>query len=251
MLLAWRAFGDPAEALDSFPPRVRRSSTKSRATAPMLLQEISDAYDPVLAALPALRQEAESLTVEGFKKWQANRDPIHPAWGALVAEADVVSSLDAKLKSLPRGDATKKQLQADFKTANSKLAVSLKMKKAGAKARLKLLKAQIKALEKLEQERDERVAEVNRRAERETAEVQGAIADLQRICSDPDEARRYFVMAESPEVKENEFNLNLPRYVDTFDPEEEIELAATLSELQQSEEATAAASGKLKTLVDV
>ena len=82
------------------------------------------------------------------------------------------------------------------------------------------MKGQIKALEKLESERDERIAEVNRRAERETAEVQEAIADLQRICADPDEARRYFVVAEKDEIEENEFNLNLPRYVDTFEPEE-------------------------------
>jgi type I restriction enzyme M protein len=30
---------------------------------------------------------------------------------------------------------------------------------------------------------------------------------------------------------ENEFNLNLPRYVDTFEPEEEIRLDAALKEL--------------------
>src|SRR5205823_1417522 len=108
-----------------------------------------------------------SLSVEGFKKWQANRDPTHPTWGALVADADIVAEQDAKVKSLPRGDATKKQVQAELKTAKSKLAASLKRKKDDAKARLKLVKAQVKALEKLEKERDERIIEINRRADRE------------------------------------------------------------------------------------
>jgi type I restriction enzyme M protein len=79
------------------------------------------------------------------------------------------------------------------------------------------VKAQIKALEKVEKERDERVAEINRSAERETAEVQEAIIDLQRICTDPEETSRYFLVAEKDEIEENEFNLNLPRYINTWE----------------------------------
>ncbi len=32
------------------------------------------------------------------------------------------------------------------------------------------------------------------------------------------------------EIEENEFNLNLPRYVDTFEPEEEIDLKTAITE---------------------
>lgn len=35
------------------------------------------------------------------------------------------------------------------------------------------------------------------------------------------------------EVKENDYNLNIPRYVDTFEEEEPINLEATVKELQQ------------------
>lgn len=65
---------------------------------------------------------------------------------------------------------------------------------------------------------------MNEHAEREIAHIHEAAADLLRICTDPEEAARYFTVAETPEVEENEFNLNLPRYVDTFEPEEEIPL---------------------------
>ena len=174
-----------------------------------------------LAAIPVLRDEAESLSADGFKAWQEKRDASHPVWGKLADP-----TLDkAVLKTLT------------------------KEAKDEAKARLRIVKAQIKTLEKLEKERDERIAEINRRADRETAEVQEAITDLQRICADPDEVRRYFVVAEKSEVEENEFNLNLPRYVDTFEPEEEIELGAALKELASAEEAAASIRLKFKTLL--
>ena len=167
------------------------------------------------------REEAESLSPDGFKAWQEKSDAAHPFWGKLVNP-----KLDkAALKTL------------------------IKETKDDAKARLKIVKAQIKALEKLEKERDERITEINRRADRETAEVQEAIIDLQRICADPDEARRYFVVAQKGAIEENEFNLNVPRYVDTFEPEEEIELGSALAQLDASEKAAKAAEAKLKSLL--
>ncbi|MGD0104062.1 MAG: class I SAM-dependent DNA methyltransferase [Rhodopila sp.] len=221
ILLPWRAFGDTARALVILPAEgqaILDEIARDRAHA---LQEISEAYDEIIAALPVLREEAESLSVEGFSAWKENRDATHPVWGKLA---------DEKLD--------KAALKAVTKTARD-----------DAKARLKTVKGQIKALEKLEKERSERVTEVNRRADRETAEVQEAISDLQRICTNPDEARRYFTVAEKLEIEENEFNLNLPRYIDTFEPEEEIELTTALKELVVSEKRGAEASEKLQTLL--
>jgi type I restriction enzyme M protein len=39
------------------------------------------------------------------------------------------------------------------------------------------------------------------------------------------------------EVEENEFNLNLPRYVDTAEPEEEIGIEDTVAALKEADEA--------------
>ena len=41
---------------------------------------------------------------------------------------------------------------------------------------------------------------------------------------------KYAYMASPDEVKENDFNLNIPRYVDTFEEEDEIDLEEVLSE---------------------
>lgn len=44
---------------------------------------------------------------------------------------------------------------------------------------------------------------------------------------------KYAYLASPEEIKENDYNLNIPRYVDTFEEEEEIDLAAVLKEREQ------------------
>jgi type I restriction enzyme M protein len=100
--------------------------------------------------------------------------------------------------------------------------------------RLKELKRQVRALEKLEAEAEEKKAAVRQHGEREIALVRENAADLAHICSDPIEARRYFVSADRAEIEENEFNLNLPRYVDTFEPEEKIAIDDAVAEYIQA-----------------
>lgn len=118
-------------------------------------------------------------------------------------------------------------------------------KKANAD-RLKVLKAVVKALTKLEAEAEEKRAAARQHAEREIALARETAADLARICSDPAEARRYFAVAERAEIEENEFNLNLPRYVDTFEPEEEIAIDEALVQLATTESARKEAMNKLR-----
>jgi type I restriction enzyme M protein len=49
------------------------------------------------------------------------------------------------------------------------------------------------------------------------------------------EVEKYAYPASFKEIEENEFNLNIPRYVDTFEPEPEIDIAATQKEIEQIE----------------
>ena len=46
---------------------------------------------------------------------------------------------------------------------------------------------------------------------------------------------KYSYLAAYAEIKENEFNLNIPRYVDTFEEEEEIDIAAVQGEIEKIE----------------
>jgi type I restriction enzyme M protein len=46
---------------------------------------------------------------------------------------------------------------------------------------------------------------------------------------------KYSYLASYAEIEENEFNLNIPRYVDTFEPEGEIDIAGVQQEIEQIE----------------
>jgi len=52
-------------------------------------------------------------------------------------------------------------------------------------------------------------------------------------------ADKYSHIATREEIRENDYNLNIPRYVDTFEPEPEIDLKAVTAEIKQLDQDTA------------
>ena len=63
--------------------------------------------------------------------------------------------------------------------------------------------------------------------------------DIQRIMdaySSKKEIEKFAHLATLDELKENEFNLNIPRYVDTFEEEEEIDINAVMAEYKRLDE---------------
>ena len=62
--------------------------------------------------------------------------------------------------------------------------------------------------------------------------------DIEKIVSayrDRSAEQKYSYVAQIEEVRENDFNLNIPRYVDTFEEEEAVDLAAVAKELKALE----------------
>ena len=57
---------------------------------------------------------------------------------------------------------------------------------------------------------------------------------------------KYADVASFDEIKENDFNLNIPRYVDTFEEEEEINIVAVQKEIDQLEGELVKVRGKMK-----
>ena len=57
---------------------------------------------------------------------------------------------------------------------------------------------------------------------------------------------KYSYLASLNELAENDYNLNIPRYVDTFEPEPEIDLAAVTAEIKQLDASTADIDAKIK-----
>ena len=44
---------------------------------------------------------------------------------------------------------------------------------------------------------------------------------------------KYAYVASLEEIKENDYNLNIPRYVDTFEEEEEVDIAETIRQIEE------------------
>jgi type I restriction enzyme M protein len=147
--------------------------------------------------------------------------------------SDIDAAYGSVLAPLPalREELTTRQQFAEKEPPKDKVEVKKyrEEKKANAE-RLKDLKRELKVAEKLEAEANEKRAVANQQAERQINLLRETAADLLRICGDEAEARRYFVVTERQEIEENEFNLNLPRYVDTFEPEPMIPLTDALRE---------------------
>ena len=59
------------------------------------------------------------------------------------------------------------------------------------------------------------------------------------------ELDKYSHLATPDEIKENEYNLNIPRYVDSFEPEEEIDVAALQKEIDRIEGELAEVRGRM------
>ena len=139
--------------------------------------------------------------------------------GRLMAEyqpqADRLAALDAELQ-----EAREKQRAVATKRDKAKTASTV----------TKLLKQRDKIAAKVS-ERDERIAEARRNAENDRADVSAVGEELVALYADPDELLTHARVVDMDEVEENEFNLNVPRYVDTFELEPRMDVDEVLRTL--------------------
>ncbi|MGL4945618.1 MAG: N-6 DNA methylase, partial [Fusobacteriaceae bacterium] len=57
------------------------------------------------------------------------------------------------------------------------------------------------------------------------------VEEILRVYEKREEVEKFSHLATMEEIKENDYNLNIPRYVDTFEEEEEIDLEAVANEI--------------------
>ena len=69
------------------------------------------------------------------------------------------------------------------------------------------------------------------------------------LYADPDELLKHARVVGLDEIEENEFNLNIPRYVDTFEPEPRVKVKDALKALREAEAAAKAAETDLSRLL--
>lgn len=98
-------------------------------------------------------------------------------------------------------------------------------------------------------ERDEKIAEVRRRAAEDRAAVDAVGGELAALYADPDELLKHARVVGLGEIEENEHNLNIPRYVDTFEPEPRVEVGEALAALRAAEGSVESAEAELRGLL--
>jgi type I restriction enzyme M protein len=157
--------------------------------------------------------------------------------GRIVAEyqaqSDKLAALDAEL-----AEARKSESTAETKQERAKAATTVaKIEKQGEKLAAKLV------------ERDERTAEARRRAEDDRKDVAAVGDELVALYADPNELLKHARVVRLEEIEENEFNLNIPRYVDTFEPEPSLEVKDALKALAEAEQGLRTAESQLSRML--
>jgi len=119
---------------------------------------------------------------------------------------------------------------------NAKTAVKNKTDngKKPTAAELKAVDTAQKALDKIVADRTARIKAANEKAEKQRNAITDVENELLQMFADPELRKRYFAIADMEDIEENEFNLNIPRYVDTFEPEEQIDLKEAIADFKKA-----------------
>lgn len=193
---------------------------------------------------------------EGWYKEEANMNTLQPhdmlristileSWGDLETAKTWIDSQKVRLKTLIKEDLDFKLLEIeeyyaeDIELQTEKLEKAKKVitdKKAkGEKptaSQKKAVETAQKALDKTTNEKESKISTAHEQAEKERQAIDAVEQELITMLQDPELRKRYFAIADMEELEENEFNLNIPRYVDTFEPEEEIDLKQAITDFK-------------------
>ena len=99
---------------------------------------------------------------------------------------------------------------------------------------LKTLDTTQKALDKLLADKAAKITAAQDKAAKQRQAIVDVETELLHMFADPELRKRYFAIVDMDDIEENEFNLNIPRYVDTFEPEEQIDLKTAIMDYQKA-----------------
>ena len=162
-------------------------------------------------------------------------------------EADKVGRLETEYQ--PQADRLAALNTALQEACEVQRAAGTKREEAKAASTVKKLRNQRDKVEEKVAERDERIAEARRSARDDRVDVSAVSEELVALYSDPDELLKHARVVDMDEVEENEFNLNVPRYVDTFEPEPRMDVTEVLNALRAASKEAARAEKELAGLL--
>lgn len=122
--------------------------------------------------------------------------------------------------------------------------------KKPTKSELKALETNQKALDKLLADKEAKINAIKDRAAKQRQAIADVETELLQMFADPELRKRYFAIVDMDDIEENEFNLNIPRYVDTFEPEEQIDLQEAIRDFQKAMQTESEAMQSLNELLN-
>ena len=118
------------------------------------------------------------------------------------------------------------------------------------KGELKSLETSQNALDKLLADKDAKIKAAKEKATKQRQAIADVETELLQMFADPELRKRYFAIVDMDDIEENEFNLNIPRYVDTFEPEEQIDLQEAIRDFQNAIQTESEAMQSLNNLLN-
>lgn len=106
--------------------------------------------------------------------------------------------------------------------------------KTPTKGELKTLETTQNALDKLLADKASKITAAQDKAAKQRQAIADVETELLQMFADPELRKRYFAIVDMDDIEENDFNLNIPRYVDTFEPEEQIDLQQAIRDFQEA-----------------
>lgn len=122
--------------------------------------------------------------------------------------------------------------------------------KTPTKGELKTLETTQNALDKLLADKASKITAAQDKAVKQRQAIADVETELLQMFADPELRKRYFAIVDMDDIEENEFNLNIPRYVDTFEPEEQIDLKTAIKDFQKAISAENKVEKELNELLD-
>lgn len=190
---------------------------------------------------------------EGWYKEEPNMNVLQPhdmlristileSWGDIEIAKEHIAIQKTRLWAMIQEDLGFKitEIEEDYQDDIELLSVKVeKVKEAirqkeeegktAAKSQLKTLETANAALEKVLKLKADKLLAAHEQAAKERKAIDDVELELLTMLQDAELRKRYFAVVDMAELEENEFNLNIPRYVNTFEPEEEIDLAEAIA----------------------
>ena len=147
----------------------------------------------------------------------------------------IEEELDFQLSEI-ENDTKEELAKQTEKLAKARLSVQTKTEngKKPTATELKAVETAQKALDKLTADKTARETAYKEKAEKIRQAIADVEVELLQMLADPELGKRYFSIVDMDEIEENEFNINIPRYVDTFEPEEQIDLKEAIADFQRA-----------------